>query len=284
VKKFYRKLPLVRELLEIRNSLGFLTSQALVHSAILREQFFRELLSTPRYADPRKLNRYEHQVFSQNGEDGIIAEIFKRIGAKNRSFVELGVGDGLENNTAFLVMQGWKGGWVESSADCVTAIQREFRQPLEARQLKLLHSFITAENVTSLVERLELPELDFLSIDIDRNTSHVWRTLGKLRPRVVAIEYNATFPSDVAWEIPYDSQRTWNRTACFGASLKTLESIGKERGYALVGCDFSGTNAFFVREDESLSKFAEPFTAENHYEPPRYWTVRGAHPRGFSDT
>jgi hypothetical protein len=30
-------------------------------------------------------------------------------------------------------------------------------------------------------------------------------------------------------------------------------------------------NAFFVRDDLTDGKFAEPFTAENHYHPPRYY-------------
>ncbi len=38
----------------------------------------------------RTLSSYEAQVFSQNGEDGIIAEIFQRV-PSSRFFVEIGV-------------------------------------------------------------------------------------------------------------------------------------------------------------------------------------------------
>lgn len=50
-------------------------------------------------------------------------------------------------------------------------------------------------------------------------------------------------------------------------------------GYNLVGCGFSGANAFFVRADSSGNKFHAPFTAEKHYEPPRYVfsTLSGGH-------
>jgi acyl-CoA reductase-like NAD-dependent aldehyde dehydrogenase len=38
--------------------------------------------------------------------------IFNRIGLTNRVFVEFGVGDGLENNTAALLFDGWSGLWI----------------------------------------------------------------------------------------------------------------------------------------------------------------------------
>ena len=53
------------------------------------------------------------------------------------------------------------------------------------------------------------------------------------------------------------------------ASLAAFERLGRERGYALVGCDFTGTNAFFVRADLAEGKFLAPFDAATHYEPSR---------------
>src|SRR4029078_7254756 len=72
-----------------------------------------ELERHPRYADLRRLPRYAPQVCSENGEDGMIQEIFRRIGTRDRVFAEVGVGDGLENNTSFLLSQGWTGFWIE---------------------------------------------------------------------------------------------------------------------------------------------------------------------------
>jgi len=55
------------------------------------------------------LNKYEYQVYSQNGEDGIIQEIFEKIGTTNKFFVEFGVESSLECNSLFLLSQGWTG-------------------------------------------------------------------------------------------------------------------------------------------------------------------------------
>ena len=113
-------------------------------------------------------------------------------------------------------------------------------------------------------------EFDLLSLDIDQNTYYAWEGLTKYRPRAVVVEYNALLPPDIDWKVHYESNRVWNGTSNFGASLKAFELLGRQLGYELVGCDFIGVNAFFVRSDLVGDSFAAPFTSENHYEPPRY--------------
>ncbi|HKE48519.1 MAG TPA: hypothetical protein VKB52_10680, partial [Rhodanobacteraceae bacterium] len=229
---------------------------------ISAERFRHELLQQPRYADPRRLARFEHQVYSQGGEDGIVREIFRRIGETDRVFVELGAGDGLENGTAFLLMQGWSGTWFEGSQKNVAAIRERCARWIAAGTLRLREDVVTAENAARLLlDGLRGPEFDFLSLDLDRNTYHVWAALGALKPRVVAIEYNAQFPADMAWTVDYDAARWWNGTIYYGASLKALETLGARLGYALVGCDIAGVNAFFVRADLVGDRFAAPFSA-----------------------
>ncbi|MBP7827639.1 MAG: hypothetical protein KA236_13945 [Verrucomicrobia bacterium] len=254
-------------------------------TALLQQLFLQHLLEQPRYRDPKRLHRFEQQVFSQNGEDGAVAEIFRRIGVTDRRFVEIGVGDGLENLTTFWLAQGWQGWWLEGDEKSVAAIREHFWQPLGSGALQLHQAFITAENIGDLLARLQVPgEFDLLSLDIDRNTWFVWRALQAYRPRVAVIEYNASWPADVDWTVEYRPDLVHNCTAYMGASLKAYERLGRELGYALVGCDLGGINAYFVRRDLCGDKFCEPFTAENHYEPPRYFLLRrDGHPRCFTD-
>ncbi|MDR0579328.1 MAG: hypothetical protein LBG21_01855 [Campylobacteraceae bacterium] len=61
-----------------------------------------------RFDDPIYLERFGYKVYSQNDEDGIISEIFHRIGTANRVFVEFGVENGLENNTHFYFIKAGK--------------------------------------------------------------------------------------------------------------------------------------------------------------------------------
>lgn len=252
---------------------------------LARERFAHELRQQPRYADPRRLARCEHQAFSQGGEDGAIREIFRRIGETNRVFVELGAGDGRENNTAFLLCQGWSGVWLDGSRRNCEAIRAACAGEIADGRLRLIEAAVTAENAAPLLMRaLDSPEIDLLSIDVDRNTYHVWAALAAIKPRVVVVEYNALFPPDVAWVAEYDAAKWWNGTSYFGASLKSLEQLGAAMGLALVGCDIAGANAFFVRDDLSAGKFCAPFSAENHYEPARYYLHgRAGHPPSLHD-
>lgn len=93
------------------------------------------------------------------------------------------------------------------------------------------------------------------------------------KPRAPTIEYNGSFRSSAVWIREQHAGTGWNGTNYYGASLKALELLGQSKGYVLAGCDFSGNNAFFVREDLIADHFCSPFTAENHYEPPRHFLL-----------
>jgi hypothetical protein len=251
---------------------------------VQKEQLRATLLSDPKHLDPKRLNRYELQHFSQNGEDGIIAEIFHRISTEGKVFVEIGAGDGLENNTAYLLIQGWTGFWFDAGPT-YKRMQENASRYITANRVVVSEEFLTAENVAATLERVGVPkQIDLLSVDIDRNTSFVWKALAAWRPRAAIIEYNPAFSPSDSWEVSYQPKLAWNGTLYYGASLLKLEEIGREMGYVLVGCGMAGVNAFFVREDLVGDKFCAPFTARNHYEPPRhYLSTQRVFKQGFDD-
>jgi hypothetical protein len=281
LKWLYRKLPLIHELRTLSGQIAGLSELEARRVRLAAEEFVRNLLVDPRYADPRHLIRFEQQVFSQNGEDGVVAEIFRRIGTTDQFFVEIAAGDGLENNTAFLLTQGWRGIWVEGDPANARKLQDAIAA-LKSGPVTIRTAFVNRENVRSLLTDAGVaPGFDYLSLDIDHNTYWVWEGMGDLRPRVVTVEYNSTWPPGIDWKVPYDPARTWDKSFGFGASLTALERLGTRLGYKLVGCEMSGGNAFFVREDLVGDHFVGPFDAATHYQPPRYFLVRDrGHPRG----
>lgn len=281
LKSFYARVPVirelrflngevVRELRHLADRLNKIQLQLLqLHATTCVKTLDFELQDYPRYGDTKRLLRYGFQVCSQNAEDGMIDEIFRRIGTTDRSFVEIGVGDGTENNTAFLLAQGWNGCWVDGNPEFLKGISKRVDLPKEC--LKHLVCRVTRENATSLLRQLRVPaQFDLLSLDVDQNTYYAWEGLMQFRPRVVVVEYNAVIPPGLDWKSHYAPDRVWDGSHNFGASLKAFELLGRQLGYYLVGCDFIGVNAFFVRADLVGDSFAAPFTAENHYEPPRY--------------
>ncbi len=277
-------IPFYRELRQMRTEILDIRVHADRLSAIeLNRAYELDLKHDPRFGDPLRLLRYSFQVNSQNDEDGIIREIFRRIGTSGRVFAEVGVGDGTENNTAFLLSQGWTGFWVDGDDAFLKTLNG--RADLQDGCLKHRVAWVERENIADIFERLGVPkEFDLLSLDIDQNTYYIWEALGGYTPRVVVVEYNASLPPDLDWKVRYDPKRAWDGTQNYGASLKSLEKLGARLGYSLVGCDFVGANAFFVRNDLVADKFAAPYTAENHYEPPRYHSLhRRGHPRAVLD-
>jgi hypothetical protein len=243
-------------------------------------RYWTNELATPRYANPKRLLRYGFKVYSQSDEDGIIQEIFNRVGTRNRIFVEFGVESGIECNSVKLLVEGWRGLWLDAGTKHVAQIRTHFRTFIDDRQLTANEAFVVAENINSLLEQGGVTgEIDFLSIDIDNNDYWVWKEITAIKPRVVAIEYNATLRPPMSLVVPYDPERRWDGTNYFGASLEALVRLGRDKGYQIVGCNFSGANAFFVREDIAEDLFVEPATAEEHYEPPRYFfaMLRGGH-------
>ena len=198
---------------------------------LLAAQEMRALLAEPKRTDPKKLCNYEYRVWSQNGEDGMIAEVFRRIGATNRYFVEFGASNGMENNTVLLLRQGWSGLWIEGDQELVDKANEYFQPEVEAKKLTAMQSFITAENIEQLFAKANVPEeFDLLSIDIDRNDYYVWEKITHYKPRVVVIEYNPLFPPTMSWVIPYDGTKIWDHSSHTSASLKRARGTRRAEG------------------------------------------------------
>lgn len=252
-----------------------LTKSILRHPGIANNNI-DNILNNNKYGERGRLLRFGFKAYSQNDEDGIIQEIFNRINIKNKYFVEIGVGNGLENNTLLLLIKGWEGLWIEGSYENYKFIKNKFNTLINNNLLKVDNSFININNINRILSDQSVPdEIDLLSIDIDGNDYHIFKAIDVISARVVVIEFNAKYPPPVLWVMKYNPTHIWDISDYFGASLKSFERLFEERGYSLVGCNITGANAFFVRNDLVEDKFCQPFTAENHYEPARYWLTPG---------
>jgi len=221
------------------------------------------------------LEQFGYKVYSQHDEDGIIEEIFNRIGTTNKIFVEFGVEYGIESNGHYLLHKGWKGLWIEGKTKHIKEIHQLFKKLIDSKRLTVINGFITKDNINSLIaEQGKIKgEIDLLSIDIDGNDYWVWEAITCIDPRVVIIEYNAKFPPNFEWIMEYDAKHIWNQSDEQGASLKSLELLGTKLGYQLVGTNITGANAFFVKEELAKDLFIKPSIAEKLYNPARWTTM-----------
>jgi len=192
------------------------------------------------------------KFFSQHDEDGILLEICRRVNLKRGVFVEIGVGNGLENNSLILLMNGWQGVWLGAEP---LAFDAPDTGPLLFQQ-----SWVTRETCCALVNHgltaLGQGQANMLSVDIDGNDLYVVEAIlaSGIAPDVVICEYNAKFPPPIRWSIRYDAGHRWDGTDYQGASLQSLIDVLGRFDYRLVACNVTGSNAFFV-----LNKHASAF-------------------------
>jgi hypothetical protein len=194
--------------------------------------------------------------YSQNQEDGILLYLFALVGATNRIAVEICAGDGIECNTANLVLNhGWTALLVDGD-EARVARGREFysrRRETRVWPPTFVHRWVTAENVNDLLREHEIHgAIDLLSLDLDGVDWWIWRAIDVIEPRVVIVEYQDIWGPERAVTVPYDAgfhAEFRDRAPDYaGASLAAFVKLGQQKGYGLVGCEPLGFNAFFVRD------------------------------------
>jgi len=223
-------------------------------------------------------------AYSQCDEDGIIRECLRRIAGNTpltRTFVEIGCADGLENNTHLLLLDRFRGVWIDGSKEKISNIDRSLGGTVFSK-LWVHEAVVSLESAGLLAQRarrfLGVNSIDFLSLDIDGNDWHVLPALlTELNPKLICVEYNAKFPPPIHLVMSYNESDSWAGNDYFGASLQAWVDAMNHK-YSLVSCNLSGANAFFVRED--LMKGFSRYTPEELYQPARYFLtdVANGHP------
>jgi hypothetical protein len=204
-------------------------------------------------AGAEDLRASEFRTFSQWGEDGIIQFLVRKVKPARRVFVEFGVESYVEANTRFLLVNdNWSGLVMDGSAEHIRSIKKSgiYWQ----HNLKAVEAFITRENINALLaENGVSGEIGLFSIDIDGNDYWVWEALDAVSPAILVMEYNARFGPEEAVTVPYDPAFQRGKAhyshIYYGASLAALTELSRRKGYALVGCNSAGNNAFYIRKD-----------------------------------
>lgn len=227
---------------------------------------------------PHRLEVYGFKVYSQSDEDGILNEIFKRIGVSKGTFFEIGVDNGLECNSLFLLHSGWSGTWLEANSNHKNFFLEKFDCFVEKNKLSIIIDYANPENINHYIQSTlninsvdDESSLDFLSIDIDGMDYYLFQELTH-KPKVLCIEYNSKFPPPLCMYPVYNSQNVWkgHSSDYMGSSLESLKRLGDIKGYKLIATNITGVNAFFIRDDLS-HHFITNLNTIDYYNPPRYY-------------
>ena len=146
----------------------------------------RERPSQPESRQKFLLKEAEAKIFSQFNEDGILRMLLERVGAGSRRFVEFGIGNGKECNTANLSINGgWSGLLMDGNLKDVEKAQKYYasRPEIGPGQVKVKHAFITRNINGLLADHAHDGPTDLLSVDIDGNDLWVWRAIAAIEPR-----------------------------------------------------------------------------------------------------
>lgn len=206
------------------------------------------------------IDRIGFKTFSQCDEDGILLYIFSIIGVTNKECVEICAGDGIECNTANLIINhGWHGLLVDGNVRRVKNGIKFYERHTNTYVFppKFVHSWITRDNVNDVIVNNGFKgEIDLLSIDLDGVDYWIWKSITAIEPRVVVVEYQDIIGPDRAITVPYDEKfnaykfpTTRGMPNFCGASLAAFVKLANTKGYRLVGCNRYGFNAFFIRKE-----------------------------------
>lgn len=197
------------------------------------------------------------KAYSQSDEDGILLYIFSIIGTKNKKSVEICAGNGIECNTANLIINhGWYGLLVDGNKQNVEEGIIFYKRNPNTNVCPpiFVQTWVKRSNVNKLLTNNGFKgEIDLLSIDLDGVDYWIWDAIDAIKPRVVVVEYQNCFGSDKALTIPYSD--TFDKSKLpksngypnfFGASLLAFTKLAKKKGYRLIGCNKYNYNAFFI--------------------------------------
>jgi len=197
------------------------------------------------------LYTYKKNVHSQNGEDGIIEEILRRLDILDSQTpkwaVDVGAWDGVHLSNVFHLVEKYNWNAV--------MIEGDFSKCVELRNLSRIYSGVipvesyvgqydTSDNsLHSILSKTPIPKnFDLLSIDIDSYDSDVWETLRDYCAKIVIIETNSGVGPEVLFRHVDPPPGEISR----GTSFAEMQKIAEFKGYKLV-C-YTG-NCIYVRDD-----------------------------------
>lgn len=176
----------------------------------------------------KNLKKHKFNVYSQNGEDGILQYIFNKLSIKKGFAVEFGAADGIWlSNTYNLVKNGWKAVYIESDKESFSKLEELSKS--KNLDIIALNKTVSPDsgknNLNTILSKLSVPdEFELLSIDVDGLDLEIWESfLGN--PIVVVIEINSgIYPGKLQNHSKQNS----------GASFTSMVEIGEKKGYKVV--------------------------------------------------
>ncbi len=190
------------------------------------------------------LNKYKKNIYSQNGEDGIIIEILRRsrlLGKKTKWACEFGAWDGIKGSNTFNLIKNYKfnGVYIEGDKKKFNLLTKTSKKFKSIVPINLFVSHKRKSNFTleKILKKTKIPKnFEVLSIDIDSYDLDIWESLKHYHPQVVIIEINSGIKPGILQKNSHKKK---------GNSFTSTVKVGLKKGYFLVS--HTG-NCIFVKK------------------------------------
>lgn len=213
------------------------------------------------------------KVFSQDFEDGIIQYLLKSLKISNVRFVEIGTQDYTESNTRYLFETMRCDGLL---IDPYPNLEKKIKSFCKTWQnnLKIHNDYVNSKNINYILNKYSFDkDIDIFSLDIDGIDYWVLKEIKPGISKIFIVEYNPYFGDKKQISSPniekFDRFNYHKTGFCFGASLKLIINLMKQKGYIFIGTNRLNCNAFFLKKNlinkinlnlpniKNLSKFIE---------------------------
>lgn len=159
------------------------------------------------------VNKFAGNIYSQNGEDLIVAECLRRMGITTGHAIEIGGNDGQwMSNTRLLIEQGWSGEFYEAEWSLNLKCEANWAH---RKDVKCICSKVDGHNVNAFVK----DDCDLLSMDTDGEDFEIFKGL-QAKPKIVIVEI--------------DSRLIDGFSAQGGAGFRPMAQLGISKGYLLL--------------------------------------------------
>ena len=194
--------------------------------------------------------RFRKNVYSQNGEDGIIQEICQRLDIKYGTFIEFGAWDGIHlSNCRNLVDQHWSGIFIESDPQKFKDLQRNYKNHTDIDLIQSLVDHKGPNTLDNLIEtKSSKRSFDLISIDVDGLDFFIFDAMKKYLPKIIVIEVQSFLSPSQTESIPLSIAAN-----NVGQPLSVMVDLAKSKGQIPVA--YNG-NLFLVQK-EYASRFED---------------------------
>ena len=211
--------------------------------------------------------QYKRNIYSQNGQDGVIAELCRRLDITQGFFVDVGAWDGKQySNTYALLRDGWHGVGIEGDDEKYSNLQQTAQEV--GGRLQPVNAYVQAKGSNTLDELLQQTNaparFDLLNVDVDSFDWGIWNGLENYQPKIVVIEINSSIPPSLPYVQAPDEYvgRTNNQGLAQGASVTSMLQRGSSKEYSLVA---HVGDLFFV-QNQLVPQLSMPDTELEHPE------------------